>query len=327
MHLNNVSIEDTFAEGFSMRFTRLIITAINERWVRAAVNEVCGYGSSVIGCDAEAGLESMLQESETLDGRVGASVLFFAFSTDNLKKAIANRVGQCLMTCPTTAVFDGLPCGMTLGEKQVESFESYDANVIAMGDRLRYFGDGYQKSKLIDDRRFWRIPVMDGEFIVEDTIGVAKGVAGGNFLILAKNQLEGLSAAEAAVDAIAKLPNVITPFPGGVVRSGSKVGSKYKALFASTSHSFCPTLKGRVESNLPESVNCVYEIVIDGTDFDSVAKAVDHGIRASVEKPIVAISAGNYGGKLGKHHFKLHPILNPNLISSSDTEPSSAESP
>lgn len=322
MHLNNVSIEDTFAEGFSMRFTRLIITAINERWVRAAVNEVCGYGSSVIGCDAEAGLESMLQESETLDGRIGASVLFFAFSTDNLKKAIANRVGQCLMTCPTTAVFDGLSPGTTLGEKQVESFDSYGANVIAVGDRLRYFGDGYQKSKLISDRRFWRIPVMDGEFIVEDTIGVAKGVAGGNFLILAKNQLEGLSAAEAAVDAIAKLPNVITPFPGGVVRSGSKVGSKYKALFASTSHSFCPTLKGRVESNLPESVNCVYEIVIDGTDFDSVAKAVDQGIRASVEKSIVAISAGNYGGKLGKHHFKLHPILDPNLITSSDTGPS-----
>ncbi|MCL4151737.1 UNVERIFIED_CONTAM: hypothetical protein GTU68_034403 [Idotea baltica] len=254
---------------------------------------------------------------------IGASVLIFAFSTEYLRNR--SPIDWPVLDRPAqnqTAVFDGSisPNDGWRKPSLSRSFESYDASAIAVGDRLRYFGDGYQKSKLIDDRRFWRIPVMDGEFIVEDTIGVAKGVAGGNFLILAKNQLEGLSAAEAAVDAIAKLPNVITPFPGGVVRSGSKVGSKYKALFASTSHSFCPTLKGRVESNLPESVNCVYEIVIDGTDFDSVANAVDHGIRASVEKSIVAISAGNYGGKLGKHHFKLHPILDPNLITSSDTK-------
>ncbi|MEL7496963.1 MAG: formylmethanofuran--tetrahydromethanopterin N-formyltransferase [Planctomycetota bacterium] len=310
MKLNNIPIVDTFAEGFSMRFTRLIVTAINEKWVTEAVREVCGYGSSVIGCDAEAGLERMLAPEETIDGRVGASLLMFAFSTDDLKKAIANRVGQCLMTCPTTAVFDGLNAG-ELQQQQisVDSFESFAADAIPVGDRLRYFGDGYQKSKMIGDRRFWRIPVMDGEFIVEDSIGVAKGVAGGNFLLLAKNQEQGLSAAEAAVNAIGHVPNVITPFPGGVVRSGSKVGSKYKALFASTSHSFCPTLKGAVESNLSSSANCVYEIVIDGTDFNSVAAAMKSGIKAATEHPIEQIHAGNYGGKLGKHHFHLHQIL------------------
>lgn len=287
-----------------MRFTRLIITAINRRWLTAAINEVCGYGSSVIACDAEAGFESWIDGDQTMDGRPGASVLLFAFSTDALQKAIVKRAGQCLMTCPTTAVFDGLPDSES--NRQLDGFA---AKKISVGNQLRFFGDGFQKSKLIADRRFWRIPVMDGEFICEDKIGVAKGVAGGNFLILSTDQITGLKAAENAVDEIEKLSNVITPFPGGVVRSGSKVGSRYKALVASTSHAFCPTLKGRVESNLPLEVNCVYEIVIDGTDFDSVAAAVKTGVEAAVGDGIVTISAGNYGGKLGKHHYHLRQLF------------------
>lgn len=150
---------------------------------------------------------------------------------------------------------------------------------------------------------------MDGEFIVEESVGVSKGVAGGNFLMLANDQIAGLSAAERAVDRIAELDQVITPFPGGVVRSGSKVGSRYPKLRASTSHTFCPTLRGRVESKLPDSVGCVYEIVIDGTDFDSVAQATKLGIEAAVGEGVVAISAGNYGGKLGKHHFHLRELF------------------
>jgi formylmethanofuran--tetrahydromethanopterin N-formyltransferase len=280
------------------------ITAINRRWLTAAINEVCGYGSSVIACDAEAGFEGWVDAAETLDGRPGASVLLFAFSTEALQKAIVKRAGQCLMTCPTTAVFDGLPAS-----EANEALEGFAAKKIALGDQLRFFGDGYQKSKLIADRRFWRVPVMDGEFICEDKIGVAKGVAGGNLLILSTTQINGLTAAEKAVDEIAKLANVITPFPGGVVRSGSKVGSRYKALVASTSHAFCPTLKGRVESNLPPEVNCVYEIVIDGTDFDSVGAAVKVGVEAAVGEGIVSISAGNYGGKLGKHHYHLRKLF------------------
>ena len=257
-----------------MRFTRLIITAVNRRWLQNAVNEVCGYGSSVIACDAEVGFEGWIDPAETLDGRPGASVLLFAFSTEALQKSTFTRTGQCLMTCPTTAVFDGLAAG-----EGSDDLVDFKPNEIQVGEKLRFFGDGYQKSKLIGQRRFWRIPVMDGEFICEDRVGVAKGVAGGNFLILTKDQVSGLTAAERAVDEITKLPNVMCPFPGGVVRSGSKVGSRYQGMVASTNHPFCPTLKGidfettDVDSNhtvensikrslLDEQVNCVYEIII-----------------------------------------------------------------
>jgi len=150
---------------------------------------------------------------------------------------------------------------------------------------------------------------MDGEFIVEQDVGVGKGVAGGNFLIQSVDQMTGLEAAERAVDAIAALPNVITPFPGGVVRSGSKVGSRYKGMVASTSHPYCPTLRGRVESQIHPDASCVYEIVIDGTDFESVTRAMRVGIHTAVGEGIVSIGAGNYGGKLGKHRFRLHEIL------------------
>lgn len=290
-----------------MYFSRILVTARNRRWVDAAVAEITGYGSSVIGCDAEVGLESLVSESETLDGRPGASLLLFGFSKDAVQKALTNRTGQCLMTCPTTAVFDGsFVDPQDCGTRAPSAGEP-----IPLGKHLRFFGDGFQKSKLIGDRRFWRVPVMDGEFIVEDSVCVAKGVAGGNFLILSTDQATGLDAAERAVDAIAPLANVITPFPGGVVRSGSKVGSRYPSLRASTSDKFCPTLRGRVKSNLSPSVNCVYEIVIDGTDFDSIAHSMIVGIEAAVGDGIVAISAGNYGGKLGKHHFHLTTLFSP----------------
>jgi len=304
-----------------MRFTRLIITAINRRWLQHAVSEICGYGSSVIACDAEVGFEGWIDPAETLDGRPGVSVLLFAFSTEALQKSTFNRTGQCLMTCPTTAVFNGLAAGD--GNDDLVDFKP---NEIQVGQKLRFFGDGYQKSKLIDQRRFWRIPVMDGEFICEDRVGVAKGVAGGNFLILTKDQVAGLAAAERAVDAIEKLPNVMCPFPGGVVRSGSKVGSRYQGMVASTNHPFCPTLKGldfetaNVDSNhsdentikrslLDDEVNCVYEIVIDGTGHQVVSDAMVAGIKAAASDSVVSISAANYGGKLGKHHYRLHELL------------------
>lgn len=302
LKIQTTTIEDTFAEAFSMWYSRIVVTAINQRWVDAAVAEFCGYGSSVIGCDAEVGLERLVSETETMDGRPGARLLVFGFSKDAVGKALVNRVGQCVMTCPTTAVFNGLSTEDV--EAEDGETESPVGNV-PLGKHLRFFGDGFQKSKLIGDKRFWRIPVMDGEFIVEESVGVAQGVAGGNFLILSTDQRTGLTAAENGVDAIAGLSNVITPFPGGVVRSGSKVGSRYPKLRASTSEGFCPTLRGRVETKLPDNVGCVYEIVIDGTDFESVATAIRVGIEAAVGEGIVSISAGNYGGKLGKHHFPL----------------------
>jgi formylmethanofuran--tetrahydromethanopterin N-formyltransferase len=292
--LGSTQVDDTFAEAFRMRYARLIVTALDEYWVDAAVRESTGYGASVIGCDAEAGVERHLTEDQTPDGRPGAALLLFGFSADAVGKATVNRTGQCLMTCPTTAVYDGLPQA---------------ADRRPLGKVLRYFGDGFQKSKLIGSRRYWRIPVMDGEFLVDETIGVEKGVAGGNILIQAADPPRALAAARRATEAIDALEGVITPFPGGVVRSGSKVGSRYKKLVASTSHAFCPTLRGRVDTELHEGVNCVLEIVIDGIDERAVAGGMAAAMRAAAGDGVIAISAGNYGGKLGKFHFHLRELV------------------
>jgi len=294
LKIGSTWIEDTFAEAFGMRYTRLIVTAHDQHWLDAAVKEFTGYSASVIACDAETGVERWLASGETPDGRPGVAVLAFGFSAEGLSQAVANRTGQCVMTCPTTAVYNGL-------------FET--KNRIPLGKHLRFFGDGFQKSKQVAGRRYWRVPVMDGEFLVEDRLGVAKGVAGGNLIIQATTQQCALDAARRGVEAVANMPGVITPFPGGVARSGSKVGSRYKALKASTSDAFCPTLRGRVETQLHDGVNCAYEIVIDGLDESTVGLAMTAAIHAAVGEGIVAIGAGNYGGKLGKFHFHLRQLV------------------
>jgi formylmethanofuran--tetrahydromethanopterin N-formyltransferase len=293
VNLGPTLIDDTFAEAFGMRYTRLIVTAADDYWLDAAVREFAGYSSSVIACDAEIGVERRLSGEETPDGRVGVSLLAFGFSPDALKAAIPNRTGQCLMTCPSTAVFDGLRSATTR---------------LPLGKHIRFFGDGYQKSKQIAGRRYWRIPVMDGEFLVEDTVGIEKGVAGGNLIIQAASYPAVLAAARRAVEAIAAVPGVITPFPGGVARSGSKVGSRYKSLKASTSDAFCPTLRGRVETKLHPQCNAALEVVIDGESEAAVAAAMTAGILAAAGAGVVCISAGNYGGKLGKFHFHLRQL-------------------
>jgi formylmethanofuran--tetrahydromethanopterin N-formyltransferase len=293
--INGVSLDDTFAEAFPMTAARVVVTAINAEWARTAARTATGYATSVIGCDAEAGLEHELSPEQTPDGRPGVSLLFFAFSRDALQKAVINRVGQCILTCPTTACYNGLP---VVKEK-----------AIRIGGSLRFFGDTFQISKFLEGRRYWRLPVMDGEFVCEDFFGTIKGVAGGNFLILGSSQESALAAAEAAVAAIGKVPGAICPFPGGVVRSGSKVGSRYKKLRASTNDAFCPTLRGLVQSELSEGVNAVYEIVIDGVDLASVEEATRAGVRAACRPGVVRISAGNYGGKLGPFHLHLHKLL------------------
>jgi len=293
--IGNTQISDTFAEAFRLRFTRIVVTAHDEHWLDAAVRAACGYGTSVIGCDAEIGVERPLDRRETPDGRVGAALLAFGFAADAVGKAVANRTAQCLLTCPTASVFDGLPTAEERGP---------------LGRHIRFFGDGFEKSKVVDGRRFWRVPVMDGEFLVEESIGIEKGVGGGNFILQGTNLDETLAAARRAVAAIAALPGVITPFPGGVVRSGSKVGSRYEGLRASTNDAFCPGLAGRVATALVSGAACGLEIVIDGIDEPTVAAAMAAGIRAAAAPGIVGISAGNYGGKLGKFHFHLHQVLN-----------------
>jgi formylmethanofuran--tetrahydromethanopterin N-formyltransferase len=294
LRVNGVEVEDTFAEGFKMRAARAIVTAERAGWASTAAQLATGYATSVIGCDAEAGIEATLPAKETPDGRPGVSFLVFGFNTAALGKALLNRIGQCVMTCPTTACFNGL----SPGEETVK-----------VGGLLRFFGDGYQASKKLDGRRYWRVPVMDGEFLCEDTFGVQRAVAGGNFLILATNQAAALDAAEAAVRAVQAVPGIILPFPGGVVRSGSKVGSRYKTLRASTNDEYCPTLRGQGRSRLPGNVHAVYEIVIDGLDVGAVESAMRAGIRAACGPGIVQISAGNYGGKLGQYPLYLHKIL------------------
>ncbi len=297
MEIDGTRIEDTFAEAFRMRFVRLLVTAADEHWLDAAVREFTGYSSSIISCDSEIGVERMLAATQTPDGRPGAAVLVFGFSAETLVTVVPNRVGQCLMTCPTTAVYDGL----SAGEKR-----------IPLGKTIRYFGDGFQKSKLIAGRRFWRIPVMDGEFLIESMVHVGKGIGGGNLILQAETQAAALAAAQRAVAAIEPLAGAVTPFPGGVARSGSKVGSRYKALKASTAEAYCPSLRGRVDvvTQLPPGANAAYEIVIDGVDEASIAAAMSAGMHAAAGPGVVAISAGNYGGKLGKFHFHLRQLAN-----------------
>jgi len=304
MHIGQTFIEDTFAEAFRMRYCRAIVTAADESWLRTAVASATGYAASVIGCDAEAGVERLLSPDETADGRPGAAVLFFGFSTEDLAKAVPNRIGQCVMTCATTAVFDGEPAA---------------EDRIPLGKHLRFFGDGFQKSKLIAGRRYWRVPVMDGEFVVEESLGAAKGIGGGNLILQAVDGPTALAAARRAADAVAALPGVIAPFPGGVVRSGSKVGSRYKKLRASTNDAYCPTLRGRTESHLHPDAHCAYEIVIDGVDEPSIAAAMAAAIRAAAGPGVLQIGAGNYGGKLGKFHFPLRAVLAEPSVHSSHT--------
>ena len=296
MRIRGVEIVDTFAEAFPMTAARVVVTAVNAEWARIGATAATGYASSVIGCDTEAGIERELAPGESPDGRPGFALLYFAFSRDALQKALVNRVGQCLLTCATTAAYSGL--------------EGDAGKSIRVGGNLRYFGDGWQISKQIDGKRYWRIPTMDGEFLCEDSFGTTKGVAGGNLIMVGKSQAETLAAAEAAVLAMRAIPGVLLPFPGGIVRSGSKVGSKYPAMKASTNEAYCPTLRGVVKSELPDGANAVYEIVIDGLTLNLVECAMRDGIEAACRCPgVLQITAGNYGGKLGPFHIRLHSLL------------------
>lgn len=294
MHINGTEIVETFAEAFAMWGTRVLITAETADWARAAAQSMTGFATSIIGCKCEAGIEAELPASETPDGRPGVSVLLFSTSAEGLGKRLVERVGQCVMTCPTTACYNGLPAEET----------------VIVGGQLRYFGDKYQISKLLAGRRLWRVPVMDGEFLVDDRFGIQPAVGGGNILILTRDQLAGLRAAEAAVAAMRGTPGAILPFPGGVVRSGSKPKARYKFLFASTNDAYCPTLRPVTpETRVPAEAGCVLEIVIDGLDLAAVETAMRRGIHAAAGAGALQISAGNYGGGLGQYHIGLYPLL------------------
>ncbi len=297
LQLHGVEIIDTFAEAFPIKAARLIITADSTRWASTAASVMCGNATSIIACDVEAAIERTVAADETPDGRPGVSVLVFGFSIDALGKALQGRVGQCILTSPTSACYNGI--SECLKEKQIR-----------IGGAIRYFGDGFQSAKKFEDRRYWRIPTMDGEFVCEDYFGTVTGVAGGNLIICGTNSPSALTAAEAAVEAIGTGKDVALPFPGGIVRSGSKVGSRYPKLKASTNDAYCPKLRGLTNTELPTNCHAVYEIVIDGLSFEAVQSAMKRGLHAAAVSPnILRITAGNYGGKLGKHHLHLRDLL------------------
>lgn len=296
--INGIEIDDTFAEAFGMSATGLVITADSQKWAHQAAVTMTGFGTSVIGCGAECGIDHDVTPEDTPDGRPGVRVLLFGFSPDALEPQLKNRVGQCVLTSPGSACFNGLQSAQTL----------------ALSAGPRFFGDGWQTARKLGDRRFWRVPVMDGEFIIEDTSGLTtQAVGGGNLLILGTDRIGLLETCEKAVEAMAKIPDCITPFPGGIVRSGSKVGSKYAGAMASTNEAFSPTLRGASKTQLDPQTLAVLEIVIDGLTAEAVAAAMKAGLDAIVghgpTRGVYRVSAGNYGGNLGQHHFHLKDLL------------------
>jgi formylmethanofuran--tetrahydromethanopterin N-formyltransferase len=294
---NISTVANTFAEMFSMWVGRVLITADNEKWALTAAQTATGFAASIIMSPAEAGIEGTLPPDKTPDGRSGALIQIYHHTRRDLKTQMILRIGQCVMTCPTTAAFDALPQAKRR---------------LKVGRSLRLFGDGFQRRDELYGRRVWRIPVMEGEFIVDDRFGAIRAVAGGNFLIMAQTRKAGLQAAEEAVDAIKRgSQHVILPFPGGICRAGTKSGSMKYKLKASTFHSYCPKLKKLVaDSKVPENVDAIYEIVINGLDINAVKRAMAEGIKAAVKVPdVVKISAGNYGGKLGPYKAYLKEVL------------------
>jgi formylmethanofuran--tetrahydromethanopterin N-formyltransferase len=294
MRLHGAEIADTFAEAFPMWGARVVITAATPEWALEAGRSMTGFATSVIGCKCEAGIERVLAPGETPDGRPGLSALLFAMDREGVGKRLVERVGQCVLTCPTTACFNGLAAEDT----------------VDVGGRLRFFGDGYQASKVLEGRRYWRVPVMEGEFLVEERFGAVKGVAGGNIIIFAADEEPARLAAEAAASAMRGVDGVIMPFPGGIARSGSKVGSRYSALPASTNDVLAPTLRAQVEhTDVPADVGSVFEIVIDGLALEPVREAMKVGLVAAAEEGASHVTAGNYGGNLGPHHIYLRELV------------------
>ena len=298
MEINGVTIDDTYAEAFNVWAARVIITAATKDWALWAAREATGFASSTIRCPCEAGIESYLPPNKTPDHRPGYAILICS-KKSALKEQVLSRVSDCVMPVPTTAVFNG----------HVE-------DELKVPIKLHYFGDKFEKQVKVGGIDCWSIPLMGGNFIIEEEIGAIKAIAGGNFFILGDSQMAALTAARVAADAIKDVPGTITPFPGGVVSSGSKVGSKfYKFMTASTNEKYCPTIREAViakglPTNVPEGVKSVFEIVINGVSEEAIKAAMKAGIQTACTIPgVVKISAGNYGGNLGPYKFYLKDVL------------------
>jgi len=298
MELNGVEIEDTFAEAFPIKIARVLITGATKKWALVAAQEATGFGTSVIMCPAEAGIEKVVTGDETPDGRPGAYIQICTFGYKSLEEQLLKRLGQCVLTAPTAAMWNGLP----KAEKQFDT-----------GFKLKFFGDGFESEATIGGRKAYKTPMMQGDFVAEHSIGAQEGIAGGNFFIMAENQMAALAAAENAVDAIALLDGTITPFPGGIVASGSKVGSINYSKFmkATTNEKFSPSIKAKIkDTNVPADVKAIFEIVINGLSVEDINRSMKAGIHAAVTVPgVKKISAGNYGGTLGPFKFHLKDMI------------------
>ncbi len=300
------TIDDTYAEAFRSIYASVLITARDRYWLDRAVNAATGNASSTILCDCEAGLDRYVEAAQTPDGRPGAIVQFHVprFHKDReakLERSLLVRVCQNVLTCPTTACFNVLPA---------------EENWFPLGRKLSYFGDGHQYTDVRFGRRCWVVPILSGEFVCERRCGWADGLMGGNLWFFGATADAALGAAMLAAEAAAQISGVILPFPGGVAASGSKAGSKYKFMIASTYAEFCPTLRDELgdQSRLPAGVTSVQEIIINGADLSAIAGATQAAIAAARNVPdLMSISSGNYGGRLGKSFIYLHPEKQPTI--------------
>ena len=297
MELNGVEVEDTFAEAFDMQVARILMTAATESWAKTCAYSAAGFATSVIECKVEAGIDQLIPKTETPDKRPGITLLFAALRSKDLAKELRKRTGQCILTCPTTNVYNAL-----------DNAEEW----VDVGNQLRYFGDGFEDRKRVGDKLLaWRIPVIEGEFVIEEKFGIKSGIGGGNLILMGKTPKATLKAAETAVAAIHTVEGCVAPFPGGICRSGSQVGSKYDFLKASTNVRLCPTLREHVPNSLvPPGVNSVLEIVMNGLSKNAVQDGMRAALQAAVEVPeLVKVSAVNFEGKLGKHKLHLKSLL------------------
>jgi formylmethanofuran--tetrahydromethanopterin N-formyltransferase len=297
MELNGVEIEDTYAEAFDMQVARILMTAETAKWAKICAQSAAGFATSVIECKVEAGIDRIIPKTETPDKRPGITLLFAALKSKDLAKQLRKRTGQSILTCPTSAVFNAL-----------DNAEEW----VDVGDQLRYFGDGYEDRKRVGDKLLlWRIPVIEGEFLIEEKFGIRKGVGGGNLILMGKTRKGTLKATEAAVEAIQSVDGCVAPFPGGICRSGSQIGSKYDFLKASTNVRLCPTLREQVPDSLvPPNVNSVLEIVINGLSKNAIQDGMRAALQAAVQVPdLVRVTAANFEGKLGQHKLHLKAII------------------
>jgi len=301
-------LDDTYAEAFRSIYAKFLITARDRKWLDHAVANATGNGSSSILCDCEAGMDRYVgpggdETFSTPDGRPGAIVQIHIprFTRDRdrtLERAALVRISQNILTCPTTACFNLLDT------------DPY----FKLGRKVAYFGDGHQFRDERYGRKVWVIPILGGEFVLDRRFGYSDGLMGGNLWYFGDSVDSALLATEKGVEAVKQVADVIMPFPGGIAGSGSKAGSKYSFTIASTYEKFCPTLQGKLgeKAGLPNGVKSVMEIIMNGKDLATIIKATQAAIQASLDTPgLIMISAGNYGGRLGKSFIYLHPDKQP----------------